>query len=78
MNEGNIILLRYFNAIITNKQDIILTNISNLDPLWIEPKDNDLIFTYKRSFEDLIENLFGMELVKLCNCHDLIICNGLI
>jgi hypothetical protein len=30
----------------------------------------------KRRFEDLIENLFGIELVKLCSSQDLIICNG--
>jgi hypothetical protein len=32
--------------------------------------------SYKRSSEDLIENLFGTELAKLCSSQDLIICNG--
>jgi hypothetical protein len=43
--------------------------------LWL---DEDLILSnsYKRSSEDLIENFFGTELVKLCNSQDLIICNG--
>ena len=31
---------------------------------------------YKRSFEDLGENLFDYELVKFCSTKDLIICNG--
>jgi len=40
--------------------------------------DEDLVLSnsYKRSSEDLIENLFGTELVKLCSSQDLIICNG--
>ena len=32
---------------------------------------------HKRSSEDLGENLFGSEVVKLCSAQDLIICNGL-
>ena len=32
---------------------------------------------YKRSSEDLGENLFNCELVKFCISQDLIICNGL-
>ena len=32
---------------------------------------------YKRSYEDLGENLFGSELVKFCSAQNLIICNGL-
>jgi hypothetical protein len=40
--------------------------------------DEDLVLSssYKRSSQDLIENLFGTELVKLCSSQDLIICNG--
>jgi hypothetical protein len=34
--------------------------------------------SYKRSSKDLIENLFGTELVKPCSSQDLIICNGVI
>jgi hypothetical protein len=74
-NEGNILLLEDFNARTTTKQAIVLSNDSNHNPLWL---DDDLVLSnsYKRSSEDLIENLFGTELVKLCSSQDLIICNG--
>jgi hypothetical protein len=74
-NEGNILLLGDFNARTTTKQDTLLSNDSNHNPLLL---DEDLVLSnsYKRSSEDLIENLFGTELVKLCNSQDLIICNG--
>jgi hypothetical protein len=75
-NEGNILLLGVFNARIATKQATLLSNDSNHNPLWLD-EDLDLYNSYKRSFEDLIENLFGTELVKLCISQDLIICNGL-
>jgi hypothetical protein len=76
-NEGNILLLGYFNARTATKQDTLLSNDSNHNPLWL---DVDLVLSnrYKRSSEDLIGNLFGIELVKICNSQDLIICNGVI
>jgi hypothetical protein len=40
-------------------------------------KDLVLSNSYKTSFEDLIENLVGIELVKLCRSQDLMICNGI-
>ena len=74
-NEGNILLLGDFNARTATKQATLLSNESNHNPLWL---DEDLVLSnsYKRSSEDLIENLFGTELVKLCSSQDLIICNG--
>jgi hypothetical protein len=76
-NEGRIILLGDFNPIIENKQATFLSNISNPNPLSLE-EDLDLMGIYKRTFEHLVENLFGTEVIKLCSCHDLIICiNGL-
>jgi hypothetical protein len=74
-NEGNILLLGDFNARNATKQDSLLSNGSNHNPLWL---DEDLVLSnsYKRSFEDLIENLFGTELVKICSSQDLIIFNG--
>jgi len=74
-NEGNILLLRDFNARTATKQATLLSDDSNHNPLWL---DEDLVLSnsYKRSFEDLIENLFGTELVKLCSSQYLIICNG--
>jgi exonuclease III len=74
-NEGNILLLGDFNARIVTKRATILSTDSNHNPLWL---DEDLVLSnsYKRSFEDLIENLFGIELVKLYSSQDLIICNG--
>jgi exonuclease III len=74
-NEGNILLLGDFNARIATKQATLLSDDSNHNPLWL---DEDLVLSnsYKRSSEDLIENLFGTKLVKLCNSQDLIICNG--
>ena len=36
-----------------------------------------MVSRYTRSSEDLGDNLFGSELVKLCSAQDLIICNGL-
>jgi hypothetical protein len=74
-NEGNILLLGDFNARTTTKQDTLLSNDSNHNPLWL---DEDIVLSnsYKRSSEDLIENLFGTKLVKLYSSQDLIICNG--
>jgi hypothetical protein len=74
-NEGNILLLGNFNARTATKQATLLSDDSNHNPLWL---DEDLVLSnsYKRISEDLIENLFGTELVKLCSSQDLIICNG--
>jgi hypothetical protein len=74
-NEGNILMLGYFNAGDATKQSTLLSNDSNHNPVWL---DEDLVLSnsYKRRSEDLIENLFGIELVKLCSSQDLIICNG--
>jgi hypothetical protein len=74
-NEGNILLLGDFNSRTATKQATLLSNDSNHNPLWL---DEDLVLSnsYKRSSEDLIENFFSSELVKLCNSQDLIICNG--
>jgi hypothetical protein len=74
-NEGNILLLGDFNAKTATKQSTPLSNDSNHNPLWLN-EDLVLSNSYKRSSEDLIENLFGTELVKLCNSQDLMICNG--
>ena len=54
---------------------LFLSIDSNHNPLWL---DEDLVLSnsYKRSSQDLIENLFGTELVKLCSSQDLIIFNG--
>jgi hypothetical protein len=76
-NEGNILLLGDFNARNATKQATLLSNESNHNPLWLV-EDLVLSNSYKRSSEDLIENLFGIELVKLCNSQDLIICNGVV
>ena len=74
-NEGNILLVGDFNARTATKQATLLSDDSNHNSLWL---DEDLVLSnsYKRSSEDLIENLFGTELVKLCSSQDLIICNG--
>jgi hypothetical protein len=74
-NEGNILLLGDFNARTATKQATLLSIDSNHNHLWI---DEDLVLSnsYKRSSRDLIENLFGIELVNLCSSQDLIICNG--
>jgi hypothetical protein len=74
-NEGNIPLLGDFNARTTTKQATLLSNDSNHNPLWLD-EDVVLSNSYKRSSKELIENLFGTKLVKLCNSQDLIICNG--
>ena len=65
-----------FNACTSRNQAILLRNYSNLNPLWLD-EDMTLASKYNRSSEDLGENLFGSELVKLCSAQDLIICNGL-
>jgi hypothetical protein len=74
-NEGNILLLEDFNVRTTTKQATLLSIDSNHNPLWL---DEDLVLSnsYKIRSEDLIKNLFGTELVKICNSQDLIICNG--
>jgi hypothetical protein len=61
-NEGNILLLGDFNARNATKQYALLSNDSNHNPLWL---DEDLVLSnsYKRISEDIIENLFGIELV---------------
>jgi hypothetical protein len=50
-NEGSILMLGDFNAITTNNQAIILSNDSNLNPLWLD-KDLVLANSYKISSED--------------------------
>ena len=65
-----------FNDRTSRNQAIIISNHSNPNPLWLG-EDLTLGDRYKRSFEDLEENLFGSDLVKLCSAQDLIICNGL-
>jgi hypothetical protein len=74
-NEGNILLLGDFNVRTVTNQVIILSNDSNHNPLWI---DEELVLAniYKRIYEDLTENLFGIDLVKICSSLDLTICNG--
>jgi hypothetical protein len=74
-NEGNILLLRDFNVRTATKQTTLLSIDFSHNPLWL---DEDIVLSnsYKRSSEDLIENLFDNELVKLYNSQDLIICNG--
>ena len=67
--------VRDFNARTATKQANLLSDDSNHNPLWIN-EDLVLSNSYKRVSKDLIENLFGIELVKLCNSQDLIICNG--
>jgi hypothetical protein len=48
----------------TATKQVTLSSIdSNHNILWLDS-------------EDLIENLFATELVKLCSSQDLIICNG--
>jgi hypothetical protein len=74
-NEGNILLLGEFIARTATKQDTLLSNDANHNPLWL---DEDLVLSnnYKRSSKYLTENFFGIDLVKLCISQDLIICNG--
>ena len=65
-----------FNARTSSKQAIVLSNYSNPNPLWLD-EDLTLASRYNRSSEDLGDNLFGSELVKLCSAQDVIVCNGL-
>ena len=68
-------LLGDFKARTATKQATLLSIYFNHNPLWL---DDDLVLSnsYKRSYEDLIGNLFGTELVNLCSSQDLIIFNG--
>jgi hypothetical protein len=68
-------MLGDFNARTATKQATLLSIDSNHNLLWL---DEDLVLSnsYKRSSKNIIENLFGTELVKLYNSQDLIICNG--
>jgi hypothetical protein len=66
-----------FDVRTTTKQATLLSIDSNHNPLWLD-EDHVLSNSHKRSFEDLIENLFGTELVKLYGSQYLIICNGVI
>ena len=65
-----------FNARTSSNQAILLSDHSNPNPLWLD-EDLTLASWYKRSSEDLVDNLFGSELVKLCSAQDLIILNGI-
>ena len=65
-----------FNARTSSNQAILLSNYSNPNPLWLD-EDLTLAERYKRSSEDLGDNLFGSDLAKLCSAQDLIIFNGL-
>ena len=70
------LLMGDFNAQTSSNQVIILRNYSNPNRLWLD-EELELANRYKRSSEDLGENLFGFDLVKFCSAQDLIICNGL-
>ena len=52
-----------FNAQTSSNQAIILRNYSNPNPLWLD-KYLELANRYKRSSEDLGENLFKSEVVN--------------
>ena len=65
-----------FNAQNYSNQAILLRNYSNPNPLWLA-KDLELANMFKRSYEDLGENLFGCEMVKFCSAQDIIIRNSL-
>jgi len=56
-------ILGDFDARTKNNQTIIISNIYNLNPMWLK-EDLDLICTYQRSSLDLIENLFYKALVN--------------
>lgn len=75
-NEGNILLLGYFNARNETNQFVILSNNSNPNPLWL---DENLVLAnrYKRNSKDLIENLYGTKIINICISQDLIIWNVL-
>ena len=75
-NEGNILLMGYFNAQTSSNQAILLSNHSNPNPLWLD-EYLTLARRYKRSSKDLGEKLFDSGLVKFCIAQDLIIWNGL-
>ena len=65
-----------FNAWTFSNHAILLSNYSNPNPLWSD-EDLELANMYKRSFEDLGENLFECELVIFCSAKDINVCNGL-
>jgi hypothetical protein len=69
-------MLGDFNARNATKQDTLLRNDSNHNPLWL---DEDLVLDniYKRSCQELIENFFGTELVNLYSSQDIKIYNRL-
>jgi hypothetical protein len=75
-NEGSMLLLGDFNARTATNRFIILSNDSKPNPLLL---DDDLVLanSYKINSEDLIENLFGTELIKIYSSQDLLICNGI-
>ena len=76
-NEGNILLLGNFNDRTETNHNIVLSNDSNPNPLWL---DEDLVLAsrYNINSKDLVENLFGNELVNLYNSQHIKICNSII
>ena len=76
INEGDILLLGYFNVGIETNQAIILNNYSNPNPLWL---DEVLVLANRNNinFEDMVDNLFGVEIIKLWSSQYLTIYNGL-
>lgn len=75
-NEGNILLIEDFNARTTTNQVAFLSNNSNPYPLWLD-KDYELANKFQIKSNDTSENLFGIELIKICSSQDLIICKGI-
>ena len=65
-NDGNILLLGYFNAVIATIEAITLSNNSNPDPLWLD-EDSNLANKFKRKYEDIIKKLSGTMLLKFCS-----------
>ena len=59
-NEGNILLMGDFNAHTLSNQDILLSNYSNPNPLWLDT-DLNLAGRYKRSSEDIGKIYLGLS-----------------
>lgn len=65
-----------FNAITASNQTIILSNNSSPHPLWLY-EDGNLVNRFKRNFNNITENLFSSNLLKLHSSQGLTICNGI-
>ena len=73
--QGEVLLVGYFNDRTVNHQGSIICCKEDHNPIWLTEEENPQ--WVRCSKDDKVRNHFGEELLTLCGAFNLIICNGL-